>query len=95
MTESAVSNETTLSEENYYTMSSEQFSTLSITTLEKYQKELEETIEYLEYLYSIVPDESYQESKKSSEEVLEEILKIIEEKYDNNDYSGCECPPLE
>ena len=82
-------------EQNYYTMTPEELQTLSITTLEKYQKELEETIEYLEYLYSVIPDESYQESKKSSEEVLEEILKIIEEKYDNNDYSGCECPPLE
>ena len=75
---------TEATEQNYYTMTPEELQKLPITTLEKYQKELEETIEYLEYLYSVIPDESYQECKKSSEEVLEEILKIIEEKYDTN-----------
>lgn len=82
-------------EQNYYTMTPEEFQKLPITTLEKFETELKETIEYMEYLYSILPDDTYQEAQKSAEEVLKVILKVIQDKYDTDDYQGCSCPPLE
>ena len=83
------------SEEIYNGYSLEELQKLPITSLEKYEKDLNMVIEYLEYLYSVLPDESYQENKKSSEEVLQVILKIIQEKYDNDDYEECSILPLE
>ncbi len=79
----------------YDNLSLEELQKLPITSLEKYEEELKEVIEYLEYLYNVLPDESYQENKKSLEEVLQVILKIIQEKYDNDDYEGCALLPLE
>jgi hypothetical protein len=83
------------SEEIYDGYSLEELQKLPITSLEKYEEDLKMVIEYLEYLYSVLPDESYQENKESSIEILQILQKIIQEKYDNDDYEGCSLLPLE